>query len=244
MHPHISPQNYAAMLGLHHPLPARAYRKGWHRMVSQGVHPTTAAQCCGLTQPEYAAALGWFKSFRKRLKRGWNKAKRFARKAVKKGWQIAKKLGAILPRLALKAMWKIAWPLARAIGKVPSRILKWAARRNRIPTKYIRYFKIVVKKRSTKGLRKYFPLILAIAAKVVAKRASPVLAAAYRIIRRIPRVVRRFMIRLFPKRYRRYAKIALSGINEETGAFFGPDYYEGAAPDTTAYWTSGGFGLI
>lgn len=215
-------------LGLRDPRCRTAFVKGWHRAVSGGMQPQAAAGACGLTNEEYAVSVGFLKRFRRRLRRGIRRGTRYIRRrvsrAAKAAVRLARKGLKFAWRIVRKFIFKVAMPIARAICRVPGWILRKGAKAAGISTRYIRPFCKAVKTRNMNQIRRLLPLIMAIGAKIAAQGAFPPVAAAMRVIRKVPKQIRRLMVRFFPKRVRGIAKVVLAGytVRDTTGAFFPP----------------------
>ena len=207
-------QNFAVMgheeesvMGLEDPRIRSAFIKGWHGLVIEGVSPNDAANFCGLNGDEYNASIsGLWGRIKRSVKRGVRKTKRFVSKAVR-----------LAKLLAKRALNSIIFKIAFAIGKVLKKVPNWLLRKGSIAAgvnpKYVIYFKKIMKYRrpNLKKIKKLLPMSLAVGAKIVAQTGFPPLAAVFRFIRRIPKVMRNLMLRIFPRSIRKYAKIAIAG---------------------------------
>ncbi len=207
-------------LGLREPLCQRAFVKGWHGLVGAGADPVFAAVSAGLTEEEFAVSIGFLKRFRRRLRRGLRRGLRAARGAARSAVRLARKGLKYAWRIVRKFIMRIARPLARVICRVPRWILRRGAQAAGVNPRYISSFCKAVRIRNMNQIRRLLPIAMAIGVKIAAQGAFPPIVPVMRFIKRIPRQIRRLIVRFFPKRVRRYAKIALAG--ELDGAFFPP----------------------
>lgn len=217
------------ILGLSDPRVFSAYSKGFHHAIAGGMGAVEAAQCCGLTETEFAASMGFLKKLRRSVSRGVREGTRVARGAARQAVrgartaaQAAIDLHKIPIKLALQAMFKVALPLARVMCRIPKPVLHAGAVAAGVNPVYLTHFCRAVQIRNMAQIRNLLPIALAVGTKIAAQGAFPPIVPALRVIRQIPPPIRKIMVNLFPARFRGGAKVALAG--GITGEFFPASY--------------------